>query len=119
MPISRFNGVAINHVALEVGESAIVSRARAQGYDVTFSVVRVRKKDASVEMEALIHRHQDNQSVTVSLDPREVKVLHEQTVRRKVVGLMVPHMAETLALWVRDELYNPFADSQLTEKKSA
>lgn len=119
MPISRFNGVAINHVALDVGESAIVSRSMSQGIDVTLSIVRVRGKDAPTEMEALIHRHRDNQTASVALDPREVKVLHEQTVRRKVVGLMVPHMAETLALWVRDELYNPFADRQINQKKSA
>ena len=119
MPISRFYGVAINHVALDEGESAIVSRSSAQGIDVTLSVVRVRGKDAPAEMEALIHRYQDNQTVSVALDPREVKVLHDQTVKRKVVGLMVPHMAETLALWVRDELYNPFADRQVNQKKSA
>lgn len=108
MPISHINGVAFNHPALKDGQSFVVSVDSTSSHEVTLSITLVDGKAKSPRLLANIVRCSDGAATTVRLEPREVKLLHEQTQKRKIVGLMIPHLASTMSEWLREGLYDPF-----------
>lgn len=116
MPISHIHGIAFNHPVMKAGQRFTVSKDSGSCFEVSLSI---EAEGGKARLLADIVRCGDGAVSAVRLEPREVKLLHEQTVRRKVVGLMIPHLASTMADWLREGLYDPFADKDRIEKKSA
>ncbi|TDX22475.1 hypothetical protein DFO67_1298 [Modicisalibacter xianhensis] len=107
MAVTHIAGVAITFPTNEMGHDSapILSRVSGKYHDV---VLRLGWLMGKPVMTAGIHRHDGQTQTQVTLESTEVRLMHEQTLKREIVGLMQPHYAATLQGWLDSGLYDPF-----------
>lgn len=99
--ITEIAGLTFSHLPLtNERPSQTVSRATQGGETCDVQVVRLKGK---IRLQVVIYaRGVEIEQHT--LTARQVELLHRDTVRARIVGLMIPHMAETVFAWRLDGL---------------
>lgn len=107
MAVTHIAGVAITFPTDDVANNPtpILSRATGNQHNI---MLRLGWLGGNPVITAEILRHDDQARAHVTMEPTEVRLIHEQTLKRELVGLKQPHYAATLQGWLDSGLYDPF-----------